>query len=201
MSSRTLIVGDVHGCSIELSMLIEKTRPTRCILVGDVFRKGPDSIGVWNLIKQHKLESVLGNHELVVLQNREAYPVEVIQWIHQLPLWIEGEVNRDGFVQQWRIVHAGVDPINPNDTTQQQAVSIRRYTSHTHDGTHFWWQLYTGEQLILYGHDAKRGVQDHRPKTLGLDSGCVYGHGLTAYLLEEDRLVHIPSERVYVSVE
>lgn len=201
MSSRTLIVGDVHGCSFELATLIDKVRPTRCILVGDAFRKGPDSIGVWRLIQQHQLEAVLGNHELVVLQNREAYPTEMIHWIQQLPLWIDGEVTRDGLVQAWRIVHAGVDPITPNNTTQQQAVSMRRYTKHHHKGIKFWWELYTGEQLIVYGHDAKRGVQDHRPKTLGLDSGCVYGHGLTAYLLEEDRLVHVPSQQVYVSVD
>lgn len=201
MSSRTLMVGDVHGCSFELATLIDKVRPTRCILVGDAFRKGPDSIGVWRLIQHHQLESVLGNHELAVLQNREAYPEEMIQWIQQLPLWIDGEVIRDGFVQQWRIVHAGVDPINPNSTTKQQAVSMRHYTNDHHKGVQFWWELYTREQLIIYGHDAKRGVQDHRPKTLGLDSGCVYGNGLTAYLLEEDRLIHIPSQRVYVSVE
>lgn len=199
MSSRTLIVGDVHGCSVELHTLLEKVRPTRCILVGDVFRKGPDSIGVWNLIKKYRLESVLGNHELVVLQNREVYPLEMIEWIQQLPLWIDGSVTRGGFVQQWRVVHAGVDPLNPNKTTQQQAVSMRRYISEAHNGEHFWWQLYTGERLILYGHDAKRGIQDHRPKTLGLDSGCVYGNGLTAYSLEEDRLIHISSQEAYVS--
>ena len=44
---------------------------------------------------------------------------------------------------------------------------------------------------MLYGHDAKRQLQDHRPHTLGLDSGCVYGFQLTGYLLEEDTLYHV----------
>mgnify|MGYP006143112039 FL=1 len=78
---------------------------------------------------------------------------------------------------------------------------MRRYISEAHNGEPFWWQLYAGERLILYGHDAKRGIQDHRPKTLGLDSGCVYGNGLTAYFLEEDRLIHISSQEAYVSTE
>ena len=56
------------------------------------------------------------------------------------------------------------------------------------------------KRLISDGHDARRGLQDHRPKTLGLDSGCVYGNGLTGYLLEDNKLVHVPSQQVYVDV-
>lgn len=37
-------------------------------------------------------------------------------------------------------------------------------------------------RIILYGHDAKRGYQEH-PYTLGLDSACVKGHALTALVV------------------
>jgi bis(5'-nucleosyl)-tetraphosphatase (symmetrical) len=30
-------------------------------------------------------------------------------------------------------------------------------------------------------------------RTMGLDSGCVYGGGLTAWCQDEDRIVRIPS--------
>ena len=67
---------------------------------------------------------------------------------------------------------------------------------------------------IVFGHDAKRGVQRIQPpevellpgssteetKTctaIGLDSGCCYGKGLTGLLLPEGRLVQVPSRRVY----
>ena len=36
--------------------------------------------------------------------------------------------------------------------------------------------------MVIYGHDARRGPQDHRPYTLGLDTGCVYGGQLTGYV-------------------
>ena len=60
-----------------------------------------------------------------------------------------------------------------------------------------WWKLYRGDVLIIYGHDAVRKLQDHRPYTLGLDSGCVYGGELTGYLLEEDRLYKVKAKKSY----
>ena len=57
MSSRTLFIGDVHGCAVELDLLLQLVQPTRGILVGDMFRKGPDNIGVWSLIQQWNLEA------------------------------------------------------------------------------------------------------------------------------------------------
>jgi len=44
-------------------------------------------------------------------------------------------------------------------------------------------------------------VDSHRPRTLGLDSGCVYGKTLTGYLLEEDRLIQVPAARVHKPVD
>ena len=49
----------------------------------------------------------------------------------------------------------------------------------------------------MYGHDAARGLQDHRPHTLGLDTGCVYGGALTGYLVEADRLVRVAAQETY----
>jgi hypothetical protein len=51
---------------------------------------------------------------------------------------------------------------------------------------------------VLHGHDARRGLIDRRPWTLGLDTGCVYGGALTGYLLEEDRLLQVPARRMHV---
>ena len=200
MSSRTLFVGDVHGCANELETMLQLAEPTRCILVGDMFRKGPDELGVWHLIQSHQLEAVLGNHELVVLKKRKKYPLDLVQWVEQLPLWIEGEGNQNGQPISWRVVHAGVDPFHPKRTTRKQAVSMRRYPNDKSKLFPFWWQVYKKKRLVIYGHDAKRGLQDHRPKTLGLDSGCVYGNGLTGYLLEEDRLIQVPSQAIHLPI-
>ncbi len=53
-----------------------------------------------------------------------------------------------------------------------------------------WDDFYRGEAKIVHGHWAWRGY--HRTgNTIGLDSGCVYGGPLTAYCVEEDRVVQI----------
>ena len=40
---------------------------------------------------------------------------------------------------------------------------------------------------MVYGHWARQGLHVG-PNTLGLDSGCVYGNPLTAWVAEEDRI-------------
>lgn len=201
MTSRTLFVGDVHGCSTELEMLLQEVQPTRAILVGDMFRKGPDDLGVWALIQSWKLEAVVGNHDLVLCKEMPAYyPEELKTWIETLPLWVTGKCKRGDATIKWRAVHAGVNPLKPKQTSLREATILRRYPNDKSIQNPFWWELYTKNRMVIYGHDAKRGLQDHRPKTLGLDTGCVYGNGLTGYLLEEDRLVHIHSQQVYVAV-
>ena len=53
-------------------------------------------------------------------------------------------------------------------------------------------RLYRGTTLVVHGHWAMRGHY-RGPRTLGLDSGCVYGGPLTAWCQEEDRIVQVPS--------
>jgi bis(5'-nucleosyl)-tetraphosphatase (symmetrical) len=53
-----------------------------------------------------------------------------------------------------------------------------------------WDELYRGETLVVHGHWAVRGHY-RGPRTMGLDSGCVYGGPLTAWCQEEDRIVQV----------
>jgi bis(5'-nucleosyl)-tetraphosphatase (symmetrical) len=53
-----------------------------------------------------------------------------------------------------------------------------------------WDRFYEGEALIVHGHWAHRRYYRGK-RTLGLDSGCVYGGKLTAWCLEEDRIVQV----------
>jgi bis(5'-nucleosyl)-tetraphosphatase (symmetrical) len=52
---------------------------------------------------------------------------------------------------------------------------------------------------VVFGHWAQRGlVRDAaRPGVLGLDTGCVWGGRLTAWIAEEDRLVSVPARRAH----
>jgi bis(5'-nucleosyl)-tetraphosphatase (symmetrical) len=55
-----------------------------------------------------------------------------------------------------------------------------------------WDVFYAGPTLVVHGHWARRGAY-RGPRTMGLDSGCVYGGWLTAWCQEENRLVQVPS--------
>lgn len=187
---RTLFVGDVHGCSVELKELLVCTRPTRVILLGDIFTKGPYPRKVWKLIQKYKMEAVLGNHDVRTIRSNQAMvPEAALYWLRHLPLFIQGP--------SWIAVHGGINPSGP--TLKDEAIFMRRYPMETRKSP-FWWEGYQGEKLVIYGHDAKRKIQDHRPNTLGLDSGCVYGFSLTGYLLEEDRLYEIPAQESYCPI-
>ncbi|MEA2627150.1 MAG: hypothetical protein QOD06_3195, partial [Candidatus Binatota bacterium] len=50
-----------------------------------------------------------------------------------------------------------------------------------------WDELYEGERTVVFGHWAARGLV-WKPKIRGLDTGCVWGGQLTAWIAEEDRL-------------
>jgi diadenosine tetraphosphatase ApaH/serine/threonine PP2A family protein phosphatase len=193
--SRTLFVGDVHSCAHELGSLFELTRPTRVILVGDVFNKGPDPAGTWALIQQWAVESVLGNHDVAVIEKADRgdtqVPAAAIRWLRELPLTLGTD--------EWIVVHGGLNPTG-GKTTKEQCINMRRWPDESNSSNPFWWQLYGGNRLVLYGHDAVRGLQDHRPRTLGLDTGCVYGGALTGYLLEEDRLISVPASKAYLPI-
>ncbi len=187
---RTLFVGDVHACTNELSTLLELTKPDRIILLGDLFSKGPHPRRLWKMIRAHRMEAVVGNHDLYTLRyNHQRLPKKALLWLKNLPLFIRG----DG----WIAVHAGINPAGP--TRREDAVFVRRWPNRKKQNP-FWWQLYGGEELVIYGHDAKRQLQDHRPRTLGLDTGCVYGFQLCGYVLEDDQLFTVPAEKAYCPV-
>lgn len=54
-----------------------------------------------------------------------------------------------------------------------------------------WDEFYHGEALVVHGHWAWRGHY-RGARTIGLDSGCVYGGKLTAWCQDEDRVVQVP---------
>jgi bis(5'-nucleosyl)-tetraphosphatase (symmetrical) len=53
-----------------------------------------------------------------------------------------------------------------------------------------------GGRTIVFGHWARLGLVE-RPGLRGLDTGCVWGGRLTAWIAEEDRLVHVPARRAW----
>jgi hypothetical protein len=205
----TLFVGDVHGCAQELAELLDLAGAARIVLVGDLFLKGPDPAGVWALIRDRGLASVLGNHDdrlLRVVDGAEdhrgareciarldASDASWLPWLRGRPLFLDTA----GFT----VVHAALHPSGDLErTTRDTALYLRRWPDDA-EGQPFWWKVYEGTRHVVFGHDARRGFvridRDGAPHLLGLDTGCVYGGQLSGWLAEEQRLIQVRAKGVY----
>jgi hypothetical protein len=221
--SRTIIVGDVHGCSRELDQLLEKIGPGAAdtlVFVGDLLNRGPDSSGVLRRVRELSARSVLGNHEQRLVAARvsraEGKPgprlgsslqslmseLSEADWqqIEAMPLKID--LPEPGL----RVVHAGVVPGVPFEELDPAIVT--RIRSVGEDGAPSekwgtpWGAKYKGPPHVVFGHNARAVPQLH-PDATGLDTGCVYGGRLTALVLSAGVPVPPPGERdqVLVSVQ
>jgi bis(5'-nucleosyl)-tetraphosphatase (symmetrical) len=215
----TIFIGDIHGCAAEFEELLGKTGfrrgRDRLLLTGDAFSRGPDPSRVWELIEHTGAEMVLGNHDdrlLSQLRRRrggqdpgfrgasqrqvldllEPDAGRLLPWLQQRPLWIEA----DAFI----LVHAGVNPEKGlAHTSREEFLKIRTWPPRDGLEGERWHDYYQPqENVLVFGHDAPGGVIIKRrpngiPYLVGLDSGCVYGGWLSAWILEEERLIQVVS--------
>ncbi|MDY7230191.1 metallophosphoesterase [Hyalangium rubrum] len=217
---RTLFIGDVHGCADELDALLKECgwQPgERVVLVGDLVAKGPDSAGVVQRARELGLKAVRGNHDEHVLRwyQGQQKPGKKLKPEHQhvldtlrradwdyldaLPLYLRlPDVNA-------LAVHGGFLPgVSLRRQRQEHLLNLRSIASDGTpskrvDGGAPWASHWRGPELVLFGHDAVRGLQRH-PHAFGLDTGCVYGGRLTAYVLPEGRFYSVPARRMYMDM-
>lgn len=212
MGSRTIVVGDIHGCYDELISLLDKIgfgADDRLVSVGDLITKGPKSREVLDLfIKEPRFSAVIGNHDLALRRrwNGEKFKLKSSQkpthkelkadkehyvpYLNSLPFMID--------LDKHLVVHAGLRPNvalhsqTTDDLTELRSLGPDRTSR---DGTP-WYEVYDGEKVVLFGHwpapEPRRG-----PKAIGLDTGCVYGRRLTAYIIETGKLESVPARRIY----
>src|SRR3954451_6154071 len=89
MPTRTIAIGDIHGCSAALDALIDAIRPRPedvIVTLGDYINRGPDSRGVLDRLidlgHRCRLVPLLGNHDQKLLEVRSGkYP---ISWLLDL---------------------------------------------------------------------------------------------------------------------
>jgi hypothetical protein len=208
---RTVIVGDVHGCSEELDALLDKiafTSKDRLVFVGDLIVRGPDSVGVLAIVRRTDAVVVRGNHEDKILRWRAA-KLRHARGLGDRPDPLRREhakVARALSKRDWtllaktpyffdlpehgaRIVHAGVVPGVPFDEQRPQTMTRIRGVSARGEwlekgASVLWGELYKGPPHIVFGHNAMEAPQLH-PWATGIDTACVYGGKLTAMVLED----------------
>lgn len=212
MATRTIVVGDIHGCYDELMALLEKVDVgpnDRVVSVGDLVAKGPKSREVLQLfMSDARFTSVIGNHDLALRRRWNGEDIDLKPAQKEVSRELKPEkdsytnfFNRLPFVidlDTHLVVHAGLRPNveiysqTTGDLTRLRTLGPDR---ESYEGTP-WYQVYDGEKTVLFGHwpapEPRRGK-----KAIGLDTGCVYGYSLTAYIIEKDEFFSVPALRAY----
>ncbi len=76
----TWIVGDIHGCAEELAELVLRLDlgpGDQLLSCGDLFHRGPDPVGVIDVLEAARARFILGNHERAVLARLGLAPKRV----------------------------------------------------------------------------------------------------------------------------
>lgn len=207
---RDIFIGDVHGCLDELKLLIDKLdikNNDRIYFCGDIINKGPKSSEVIKYVLSLKnVKCVMGNHDRIAvrwyIKNKDKKPHqnnkfikdlydnltdEEWKWLINLPYYIEiKDINVI-------LVHAGLLNGLPLDKTPKSLLvelrNIDEYGYPTQNDTDVSWaKVWNGPELVIFGHDAIRGIQREK-YAIGLDTGCVYGKSLTAYIYQTKEFV------------
>jgi len=192
-----LFVGDVQGCAAELRDLLEVAGfdPVRhrLALCGDLINRGPDSAGVLALARRLDARTVIGNHEVALLEGERSATLDVVrrQLGASLGQWLAWLGSRPFFIREdgYILVHAGIAPgKRPEECTRSELTEIRIV-----DGRP-WFDFWPGPETVIFGHWAQRGKVD-LPRCKGLDTGCVYGGRLTGLWWPRLEWVSVPARR------
>tara|TARA_Y200000002_G_scaffold189472_1_gene156351 strand:+ start:3059 stop:3874 length:816 start_codon:yes stop_codon:yes gene_type:complete len=140
------VIGDIHGCFIELERLLEKMNfsdTDQLVFLGDYVARGPDSLSVLRLIKDLKNATcILGNHDLHLLYayyiaylNNESVgdfklqpsfmdifnapdADNLLEWLRHRPLYHD--------IENHTFVHAGIFPHWTQSEAKEYASEVVR---------------------------------------------------------------------------
>ena len=214
MSRRTIIIGDIHGCYDELCELLDRVGPTtsdRVISVGDLIVKGEKNREVLDLFSvDERFSAVIGNHDRALLRYWRGEAVKLKE--SQEKTRVELEPDRERYsaylnslpymidLGSHLVVHAGVRPgVALKDQAAEDLTELRTLGEDRTSRVGLpWYEVYDGDQVVLFGHWP--ASQPRRaPRAIGLDTGCVYGYQLTAYIIEADDFISVKARRDYAS--
>lgn len=217
MKGRVIAIGDIHGCADEFERLLQELEPTRddrIVLLGDLVNRGPDSARVIKLARQHAHHALLGNHELRLLNYRKTGDPTHLKkadyetmkqlssqdwaYLAAMPLTYHASEHHAvlvhaGFLpgRRWRSQPARVvtriQVIGPDGEPHKRSA----YPDRPH-----WSEVWNGPPFVIYGHTPRPEPASAR-WSVGIDTACVSGGALTAYVLPDRRLVQVPARERY----
>ena len=212
--SRTVVVGDIHGCYEELLALIEHVGlkgSDRLVAVGDLVTKGEKSREVLELfMNDSRFASVIGNHDRALLEywkgerkkkhlkpSQKRCAKELKEGRERYAEFLDG---LPGYIDLGShvVVHAGLRPgiaLEAQSLDDLTALRTLGPDRESREGTP-WYEAYDGDATALFGHWPSAAPR-RGPRAVGLDTGCVYGYKLTAYVVETGEFHSVPAVRAY----
>ncbi|MBL8021591.1 MAG: metallophosphoesterase [Leptospirales bacterium] len=220
------IIGDIHGCLEELEELLHRIPAQDPLLfLGDYIDRGPSASGVIARVmrEKHRSHYLLGNHESMMLNYfQDPASDEGRSWLHPLnggqdtlksyglssgSTYQSIPVSHRQFLetlelsfenQDFIAVHAGLDPTR--DLAHQDRQTLLWIREEWIRAESHW----TGKR-VYYGHTPTRyvnGLMNQKDpirgkRSIGLDTGCVFGGFLTAMNAYTDELIQISAKRNY----
>jgi hypothetical protein len=219
MKGRLIAIGDIHGCLREFEELLDQLalrEHDRVILLGDLINRGPDSAKVISLARKHAHLSLLGNHELRLLNYRKTGDPTHLKkndydtlkqlgrkdWAYMAAMPLTYHDRSDNLV----LVHGGFLPGEP--WQKQPARIVTRIQVIDKDGNPrkrseapkapHWSTLWKGPPFVIYGHTSRPHVYGTK-WSLGIDTACAMGGKLTACILPEKEIVQVKAHEKYYS--
>jgi len=217
MSGRLIAIGDIHGCHAEFAELLDRLSPEgddQIVLLGDLVNRGPDTLKVLDLARSSGARALIGNHELRLLEYHrggdrdslkedDAATVETLRpqdwaYIEAMQLTLFDPALNTVFV------HGGFLPGEP--WQKQPASVVTRIQVVDRDGhprkradapdAPCWADLWNGPPFVVYGHTPRPEIYKLK-WSVCIDTGCVMGGHLTAFVLPERRFVQVRARRRY----
>lgn len=211
----------------ELLDLLKPEKLEAIYHLGDLVDRGPNSGAVVSLMRNHGIFGVMGNHESKLLDLVDRKPISSIefedkrrsaesvsedpqnwQYLRSLPrLHFIDDVLENPLV----LVHAGLWPRIPL-YKQPFAVMMAQRIDPDKPGTVGWlsdakaeaqgmvpwWEVWDGPETIVFGHTVFERPQIF-DRTIGIDTGCVFGGYLTALILPDMRFVQVKAKKRYAT--